>query len=289
MKRSLMLATVVAGLSVLSYAEPLLLEKAGNVLSPGTLEAGIGNFAYQTDTTEFINEAGTVVLTHHNAAVTVPFYARFAFTDSIETYVSIPHSYLFAKTEPAGAEATSITDAGLADPSLAGKYSFQYSGWDISGAAEVSIPAGKASSEFNSGFRQGLNITPLFAAGRKFGAIGLNTNLSYRVSGEYEDEAKVKTDTGNELLVGAGIEVPCRNNEKLLWLGEVLYKNVTEHKLAGIIQQDTEGEHINLIVGARYNKGSIKAKLGIDFAVGEEKHRDYDYRIVAGLTYLINL
>ncbi|OGS36756.1 MAG: hypothetical protein A2293_03800 [Elusimicrobia bacterium RIFOXYB2_FULL_49_7] len=259
------------------------------MLGPGTIETGIGNVVYQTDKTEFINNAGTIVLTHHNAAVTVPFYFRYAFTDSIEAYVSIPYSCLFAKTEPAGAAAISITDAGLADPSLAGKYSFQCSGWDMSGAAEVTIPAGKTSSEFNSGFRQGWNITPLFAAGRKLGSLRLNTNLSYRISGEYEDELNVKTDIGNELLIGAGIELPCRSNENLLWLGEVFYKNVTEHKLAGIIQKDTAGEHANLIVGLRYNKGSIKTKLGVDFGLGEEKHRDYDYRIIAGFTYLISL
>ena len=163
MRRILLLCCFCIAQTAFLQAEPLVLEKGGNVLTPKTLEVGLADIAYQVDETQLTDAAGTVVYKLTNTALVTPLYARYAFTPKIESFLKIPYSSLNSKGEPTGAASTTTSDSGLADAALGGKYSFMCKGWDMSGALAMSIPMGKTSTSMPSSFKQGFNVKPLIA------------------------------------------------------------------------------------------------------------------------------
>jgi hypothetical protein len=269
-------------------AEPLVLEQAGNVLKQGTLEAGLADISYQTDETKITDSAGDVAYTITRTVFNVPLYARYAFTPSIEAFLNIPYSSVSQKTELTGSS-SSESDAGLADPTVAGKYSFAFKSWDLAAAAFFTLPAGKDSTDMPSSFKRGLAIKPLLAARKGFGDLTFNANLSYTLNSEYTDENDVKQKYGDVLNLGAGVEYPVKNISGLLLIGEAFYNSLGEAKSAGEAQSGTSGSQYDIVIGGRYNTGNWKTKLGLDLSLGEEKYRAYDYRIIAGVSYLVSL
>jgi hypothetical protein len=270
-------------------AEPLVLEQAGNVLKPKKLEIGLADIAYQTDETKITDTAGTVVMKLTNSATVTPLYARYAFTPAIEGLLKLPYSSVSSKTEITGGAATSASDSGLADPTLSGKYSFAAKGWDLAAAAAITIPMGKESTTLPSSFKQGMNIKPLLAARKEFGKVTMNANLSYKMTGEYTDENKIKQNPCEIISVGVGAEYPCRMVSGITCIGEFVYNSFSDAAVAGVTQAGSSGSQMDLLLGGRYDKGNIKTKLGLDLSLGDEKYRAYDYKIVAGVTYLVKI
>ncbi len=287
--RKLLLCCAVACVNAGTLlAAPLVLEQAGNVLKEGVLETGFTDISYQSDETKITNSAGATVYTLTRTAFSVPVFARYAFTPALETSIEIPCSSVSSKSESAGAS-TSASDSGIADLAFAGKYSFAFNGWDLAAGAAFSVPTGKESTKVPSSFKRGFNIKPLVAARKEMGCIFINANLSYAMNGEYTDENKVKQKFGDVLSLGAGAEYPVTSIAGLTLIGEAVFNSLAESKIAGAAQSGTSGSQYGLILGGSYAKGDLKTKLGFDLSLGEEKYRSYDYRIIAGATYLINL
>ena len=74
----------------------------------------------------------------------------------------------------------------------------------------LTVPAGLESTKLPNAFRQGFNIKPLFAARKAFGAVTMNANLSYNVTGEYTDANKTKENPGDVLSLGVAPNSPAR-------------------------------------------------------------------------------
>jgi hypothetical protein len=288
MRKVLVCLGLLLGTASLLLAEPLLLEQADNVLTPKTLEFGLANITYQSDVADITNAAGTTVLKLTNTAYSVPLYGRYAFNGRLEGWTFIPYNSTSSKSEiTGGASATSDT-SGLSDPAIGAKYTltdnFLQKGWKIGAAGIVNLPVG------DKKFRQGLDIEPLIAARKEIEKMFVNINLGYTLNQEYEDENSIKQKPGDVLSAGVGIEYPLAiKSFNFEGIGEFIYQNLGESKIAGVAQTGSAGSRMDLIIGARYNSGSWKTKLGLDLSLGEEKYRAYDYRIIAGVTYLVKI
>jgi|GEM_PF-2591859 len=273
------------------FAQPLLLEQATNVVPQKTLEVGIDNLTYQSDLTEITGT--TIKLT--DTALIVPVIARYGVTNDIEAMLTIPYMSLSQKIEIAGNSATT-EDAQLADIHIAGKKSMVLSnGWNLAGMLDLSLPTGSQSDKFTAEFRNGMNIKPLVAASKNFSNVPLakeltfNANLSYNLTGEYEPKSSgTKFDPADVVEIGVGAESPCVLVNGLNRILELNYRTLSEQKVAGTAITGTSGSQMDLVIGARYTflSGLLKSKLGFVLALGDEKYRTYDYKIVAGVTYL---
>ena len=73
------------------------------------------------------------------------------------------------------------------------------------------------------------------------------------------------------------------------WIGEFIYDSLSESSSAGVTQSGSSGGRMELVLGGRYNTGDLKTKLGVGLSLGDEKYRAYDYRIIAGVTYLVKI
>jgi hypothetical protein len=288
MRKVLLSCALILAQAGLLMAEPLVLEQAGNVLKPKTLEVGSSDISYQADETKLTDDAGTVVTTVKRTSFVIPVTARYAFTSKIEGLLMLPYNMVGSKSEPAGGSSTSDSEAGLGDPTLLGKCSFAYKGWDLAAAAAFAIPMGKESEDFPDNFRQGFNVKPLVAARKGFGKVVMNGNLSYNMAGEYTDANDVKRKPGDVLSLGLGGEFVCPKTG-INWIGEFIYGSLSDSAIDGVTQSGSSGSRMDLVLGGRYNTGNWKTKLGLDLSLGEEKYREYDYKIIAGVTYLIKI
>jgi len=248
-------------------------------LGTRTFEIGTSDLVYAQDLIEF--DGTTIKIT--NTSLNTPLYARYAFSDKYEIVAAVPFITQTSKTEAGGVTTADTSVTGMGDPAIGGKMVFTKQNWTLAAALQSTIPAGKAD------FKQGVNITPLFSAGRAIGSWKLLTNLSYTMTGEYEDSNKIKIDTGDILGVSLGMSRTLERLGKLDLISEVVWSSFGESKVASLTQSGTNGTTLDLNVGACRQFGSICTKLGMTIALGEEKYRTHDYRVIAALTYLFAL
>ena len=64
---------------------------------------------------------------------------------------------------------------------------------------------------------------------------------------------------------------------------------MTKLKMGGVTQENSTGTKIDIIVGARTHLGFLRTKFGVAIAIGEERSRDYDYKIILGASYILNI
>ena len=287
MRRLLLCLAVITAQAGLLLAEPLVLEQAGLVLSPKTAEVGLSEIDYNYDKAEITNTAGTVVATLTNTALIVPAFARYAVNSKLECKAAVPYSSLSYKTEPTGGTSTTTNDAGMADPTIGAKYLIFDGMCKISAAADINVPLGQKSTKISSAFLNGWNIKPAVFASKEWKKTRWNLNLSYNYKGEYTDENSVKQRPGNELAAGIGAEYDWTKVKGLTLIAEYIYDSLGSASSAGSTVSGSSGARMDGIIGARWNKGNIKTKLGLDLSLGDETYRVYDYRILAGITYLI--
>jgi len=277
-------AVLVVAATLLN-AEPLVLRQATNVLDKSTLELGIGNFTYQSDETKFLNSSGAETsATYTKTGTLIPVFARYGFTRTVEGTLLIPYRSSVIKNEQSGTSLTAA-DSGLGDVDAGIKVNVLDSEWKAGVGGNISLPVG------DKKFREGFAIAPLVAVSRSYKEITFNANLSYAISGEYEaeDAEKTKTDPADILTFGIGAEYPVKAYKGLNAIGEFIYQNLTETVKAGVSQSGTAGSRMDLALGARYNAGSLKTTVGLLCALGDEKYRDYDYKLLFGLTYLLKV
>lgn len=84
------------------------------------------------------------------------------------------------------------------------------------------------------------------------------------------------------------MEYPTSKNVSLL--SEFIFQwFATDLIINGVKQDNSVGNRMESMVGVRARFGNIKTKLGIGFSLGEEKSREYDYRIIIGISYITDV
>ena len=287
MRRLLLCLAVLAASAGMLLAEPLVLEQADPVLAPKTVEVGLSEIDYNYDKAIITDSSGNTVTTLTNTALIVPAFARYAVNSKLECKAAIPYSSLSNKSEPASGTATTTTDAGMADPTIGAKYKIYEGMCKISAAADINVPLGQKSTKIASAFLNGWNIKPGILASKEWKKLRWNLNVTYNYKGEYTDENSTKQKPGDELAAGVGAEYDCTKVHGLTFIAEAVYDSLQSAKSAGSTVSGSSGARMDGIIGARWNKGNIKTKLGLDLSLGDEKYRAYDYKILAGITYLI--
>jgi hypothetical protein len=278
MRKLLVMVLLVVSAGAL-YAEPLLLQQADNVLQPKTLEVGLSDILYQYDLTKITDAAGNVVQENKVSATLVPLFARYGISPKLEAMLQVPYETL--NTDFGGVTASK---SALADSVIGVKYVLADDGNVKKGLALVfSVPTG------DSAFRHGIDIEPVFSL-RKVGPRGAcNFNLSYDITTEYSDANSFKQNPGDVLSVGIGIERTAKFSDNFTWITEFVYRSITQASSAGVATPNSSGSQMDWSVGGRYNTGDWKTKLGLGLALGDESYRTYDYKVIAGVTYLIKI
>lgn len=268
---------IIMSVPVFLFAEPLTLQQAGNVLQPGTLEFGLSDIAYQTDLTKLTDSAGTVLQENTITSTILPISGRYAFNEKWEGTLAIPY---ISNTQKLGSASTSTTGMGDA---LAGiKYSRNKTENKINAVSLLfSLPTGAAD------FRKGLDIKPVWSHRKIKEKRAFNINIAYNLTAEYNDANSVKQNPGNILSFGMSAER--MRTEKLTTLCEFEYRSLSEATSAGASVADSAGTQMDITLGARYNKGDWKSKLGVSIALGDETYRTYDYKVILGVTRLFKL
>ncbi|MBN1823610.1 MAG: transporter [Endomicrobiales bacterium] len=268
--------------------EPLLLEQAQNLIGPDTLEAGVQSVEYSNDVTSLVDNSGNEVWKWTYTAMTIPVFARYAFNPLTEGFVSIPYQTLASKTEQSGGSSSSDSDSGLADPLFGVKYLVMDEEIKIAVGTGLTVPIGKTSDKFPVSFKKGVDLKPTFVLSRPVNNGMMHVNISYRMTGEFEDgtSQKTKHDPGDIVSIGAGYEYPYG---ALDLIGELYFKSFSESKIAGTAQSGSSGTQSEMAVGCNYYSGDIKMKFGLVLSLGEEKYRVFDYKILAGITYLVQI
>ena len=267
-------------------AEPLVLEQAGNVLKAKSLEVRLDNISYQSDQVNIVNSAGSPVMTLSDQEFIVNFIARYAFTPKIEASIRLPYKSIDFRDQPFLGLTTSLNDSGIADPLITGKYSGVFDSWNIAGYAVFGIPIGQQSKVLPQDFSRGLDLQPGVAVRKEMSTVNLNFNLSYDITGDYTDADKVKRNPGDVLSFGAGIE---KEFQGINWCGEFIYSSLSDASTKGVTQPGSSGSRMDLIVGECYNSGHFKTKLGLDTSLGDPQYREYDYKVLLGVTYVFGV
>jgi hypothetical protein len=255
------------------------------VLEAGTLEIGPGDISYQTKLSEYQNQVNVT-----NNETDSSLYCRYAFNDAAEASLTVPYISIASKTDADGVSATT-SDAGIGDALLSMKYTLINYAWAVSAGCGLSLPVGKQSAVFPESFRNGLNLQPVLMISRKYKKYTAHFNLSYNIKAEYQDANSAEINPGDILSAGAGLERPVTQFTELIGefvynSGEYVYNSVTETTQNTGNVSGASGTQLDVVLGLRYNKNSFRTKLGLVFSIGDEQYRDYDYKIIAGITYL---
>ena len=284
MKKFLALtAVLLSGAASFISAEPLVLEKAGSTIGANVIELGLTDINYRHDYTIFVDDAGNELSKLTSSSLSAPLFCSYGVTDRIEAFLQMPYVSAATKSEAGGSSSTD-SKAYLADQVIGGKISLLDGDYKFGAGLSLALPFGEKK------YRAGYDITPLMALSRDLGAAVVNANLSYDLTAEYtDDSSQVKLNPGDVLSLGIGAEFACKKIESVSLLAEFLYSSIGQSSIAGTAQSGSSGSRMELDLGARYNRGSLKTKFGFGLSLGEEKFRSYDYRIIAGLTYLVNI
>jgi hypothetical protein len=275
--KKLLTLTLLTVLAAPLCAEPLLLEQADKVLQPGTLEAGLGDMIYQNDTVKLTDAAGTVVKDYAVTATVIPVTARLALNEKFEASLAVPYN-----TVTSNFSGASVSESAMADASLGIKYVLSDGEAKKTGLIlRMSLPTG------DKKFRQGMDIQPVLSFRKIGGKRTWNLNIAYDMTAEYEDANSIKNNPGDVLSAGLGFEKA--RNEKLTWISELVFRSISSASNAGVTTTDSAGTQMDWSLGARINSGDWKKKLGLVIAFGDETYRTYDYRVLAGVTYLFKI
>ncbi|MGM0568265.1 MAG: transporter [Elusimicrobiota bacterium] len=273
--RKILLLVFCTGLMVsTATGAPLLIEKAGNYLATGEMEMGLNNITYSNDKTEFKG----MDLERKNSQILIPLFLRYTLNEDMEFSISVPYrSQTVEKT--GGGESNSETASGLGNTSLSGKYSLMLDELALGGNLELGLPTG------GKDFKQGVDMFPSVSARKGLGPFTVNANVGYKITGPYErdDDEETEANEGNIISLSAGTEYSYMKN--LSFAAEFLYENLSKSEIDGEEVEGTDGSRSEIMCGLRFNQGDYRTKLGLGISLGEETYREYDYRILAGITY----
>jgi hypothetical protein len=269
----------------LAMGEPFFTESAVNVLPLHALELGfmpVTNVSYDSTVADIHGNSIPGAVTAVN---TVPLFARYAVSPDTEFYMSL-YEISRQVNDNTGSVPRTVTQSGMDDPMVGARYTFfddsRDSGWAFAGGFFAALPLG------DSTFRKGFDLSPLLAARKKVNNYFVNLNLFYDITGAYNNENTLKSDPGDVLELDGEIEYPSMLFGKAVELSAgMMAQSISNALVAGSNVASTN--RLNAIVGIRRDIGRFKTKLGFDKSIGNSDQRLYDYKIIAGITYLVGV
>lgn len=280
-------------------AEPFTMEQATVINKPDEIEIGVDfNYAYDKWTLE-----GVANTEHTRSDASIPLLFRYTYDESVESKVIIPYRILKGTTT--GLSDNSVKGFGNIVVSGKGTFSdeskkdFMAIGLIIDleiptgGATKVLREGGNISEGFNAGFTLAMDKSLL-------SDFITRVNLGYKYRGPYTNVNDAKISPGTVYSGGIEVEltliktklietksIEIEKEESLLTgLCEIKGSSFSNYKLGGNEQPGTGGSTWDIIPAIRFQQDNIKAKLGIDFSIGDPTYRMYIYKIIAGISYI---
>jgi hypothetical protein len=266
-------------------AEPIAFEQAANVTGLAGIEAGVDvDYSYTKV------ESGGITLSE-NTLMDVPVFVRAGFP-FLEAKLTIPYSS--AKIVATGGGSTE-SFSGLGDIGLMLKS-------NLLPLPVVSMTLGLETT-FATGdpakmLGEGQDFYPFVAADVDLSLLKLHANLGYQIRGEYEIEIgaggptpTMKINPGDAFKYALGLDMPVGMfslNLELLGAG---YASATAD---GVTVDDSAGNTMSIVPGARLYLGPFKAKLGVEIPLQAkdalpEFAPTADWRVLAGASLQFSL
>jgi hypothetical protein len=289
MKKALVISILLLCLASLAWAEPIITEQVKGV-GANNLEIGLG-VSYGMDTWEWDNS-----ITGDNSLTLTVIQAmlKYGLSDKMQLSLNIPSRSWKSKIEANGAS-SNADDSGIGQIGIGAKYS-------INDMVAVGLDVQAPTGDVDKGLGEGTNVGFLLACAREFKPVTISGNIGYVMKSEYEDEHDVKHDPADPLIIRAAVEYPIAlggrfNMNEFSSFAEFQAQFFGKSKSAGHDITDSDGSTLDLLVGSQYKKDNFKAKLGLQFALGDEDLRigrmqfydSADWKIVATASYAFNL
>ncbi len=281
MKKILFFCLSLVVLSSVASADPILTEQVKGVAA-NNLEAGLG-ISYGKDTWDWDSN-----ITGENSLSLTVIQAIFKYglTDQLQLNMTLPYRSWKSKIEANGAS-TSTDDSGIGQIGLGAKYS-------INDMVAVGLDLQTPTGDVDKGLGEGTNVGLLLACARELKPVVISGNIGYLMKSEYEDEHDVKHDPADLFIIRAAVEYPLNEFSPF---AEFQAQFFGKSKIASYDINESSGSTLDLLVGSQYARDNFKAKLGIQFALGDEDLRigrmqfydSADWKIVATVSYAFNL
>ena len=282
MKKVLAICLGLIVLASWAWAEPILTEQVKTVPA-NNLEIGLA-CSYGVDTWDWedASQAGSSKV----SLTTVQVPIKYGVNDKLQLNLNIPYRAWDSSIEFGGATATA-DDSGIGQVSVGAKYALNDM---LAVGLDIQTPTG----DVDKGLGEGTNVGVLLACQKEFKPVIIHGNLGYLYKSEYEDEHDVKHDPADPIIIRAAVEYPLN---MLTPFAEAQVQFLGKSKTAGIDIPDSSGSTIDFLVGSQYQKDNLKAKLGLEFAAGDEDLRggtfqfydSWDWKIIASVSYMFNL
>lgn len=252
-----------------SYAEPVIAKQAANVLRENSVEIGADyNYLYKQSSNLGIN-----YLDYSHLGI---LYVKYGATDEVE--VEINGKYLYRYDDIYTAKSW-----GLGPISIGGKFCFFRSlEFSIAYGFGMDLPFGDSKYLLVEGF----NIYPYFAWDLNAGSFLVRVNLGFNMRGDYIDPYYRKIKKGDMFFGNLAIEVPI---DRLRLLEELTVNAVGTMKINGLDEGNTAGWTADIFSGFRWNIDCAKFKAGIIFTASTGGFVEYNWKIIAGIGFLLNL
>lgn len=281
MKKILLICLGLIIFSAGAYAEPILTEQVKGV---GANNLEVGLVIYQgVDTWEWdssITGENSLSLTVIQAAL------KYGVNDQLQLSLNLPYRSWKSEIEVNGASSSS-DDSGLGQIGIGAKYGLNEM---LAVGLDIQTPTG----DVDKSLGEGTNVGLLLACAHEFKLVTISGNIGYIMKSEYEDEHAVKRDPADPLILRATVEYPLNQFSPF---AEVQAHFFGKSKIAGNDITDSGGSTMDLLIGSQYKVDNFKAKLGLQWAMGDENLRagwmqfydSWDWKIVAAVSYAFNL
>ena len=288
------LGLAVLGMPLLTGAEPIAFEQAGNVTGMTGLEVGCDiNYSYEKFESTGVNGID------ENTIMEIPVFVRIGLP-IMEIKLTIPYGSALSNYEAAESNdfgAIQNVGLGLKGGLLALPI------FSLAVGLNTVFPTAEPEKYI---FGEGLALNPYLAVDLDIMIMKLHANLGYEYRGEYEQDKVFNSSTGefdpyqftvkpgDATIFAVGVEIPAGD---LFFLhAELVGTNYGEVKMDQLSIPDTAGSTFVFVPGVRLQKGIFKAKLGVAVPLEVEADRPdvryaprSDWRIMGGVSLLFGL
>ena len=290
MKRTAIFSLLGMMVAAMACAEPVFLPQAVSVQKKGQIEAGVdGMFGYQTY--ELSGAPGT---TFKDRVWTMPVWARYGVTDSLETKLTVPYTWATAASE--GNSSTHLVDSGFGNLQVGAKWNAVTAPVPLAVALTLDLPTANPSNNpaalgwrYTSQVQQGFNAhLQLVADTPAYGPVKGHATVGYMNTATYTKSDKVRYNPSDLASYGAGVDMNLDSLVKDLAVsGEFIgYSALTYSRTGGTVDGNTLGTVLEAGPAIRYQFGRIKTHAGVLYDAGKATFRAYNYRVDFGASVL---
>lgn len=292
MKRTIAVSLAVMTFNSWAMAEPVFMPQATSVVKQKQLETGVDvQYGYQKS--ELENSVGTTFL---NRVLVVPVWARYGLLDTLETHLTVPIVHAIDSSE--GISSFHNEDGGLGNMQVGAKWNFMNAPMPLAVGLDLDLPTANTSNNtaalgqrYNHQVEQGFNghlflsgDTPTYAE-----MLTGHVMVGYMNTATYTTATGTRFNPSDLMTFGASLDLDMKKwVNGLMMSGEMVGNTALTHSRTNstIDGNHDMGQVLEVGPALRYQMGAWRTKAGVLFDAGPATYRAYNYRLLAGVSYL---